>query len=72
MELFDSDLHKLLRTTRPTQGDAYMIAKQLGSGLDYLHLLVHLDMKPNNILWMQLSRRAVLADFSCSETICPR
>ena len=66
MELFDCDLRALLSHSAHAQTSATIIY-QIALALKFLHRsvsIMHLDVSVRNILWQQLPKRAVLADFS--------
>ena len=70
LELFMCDLQKY----RPAADQIPVVAKQLSRALGFLHKThVHLDLKPGNILWSSVHRKAALADFgSCEPIGAPR
>ena len=73
MELFETDMAKMIKYEKVLNSDAASIVHQVGVALAYMHSaqvqVVHLDVKPANVLWRQVDRRVVLADFSHRETI---
>lgn len=50
------------------------VALQLGWGLWHLHSrgILHLDVKPSNLLWNPVPERLVIIDFGCSERFNPQ
>lgn len=56
---------------RPINIDA--VARQLGWGLWHLHShgILHLDVKPGNLLWNPAQDRLVIVDFGCAERFNP-
>jgi serine/threonine protein kinase len=72
MEAFETDLHKYLFARVPAETFAKSVIHQVGQGLAYLHghaRIVHMDVKPGNVLLQATCCRAALADFGHSETI---
>ena len=66
LELFMCDLQK----HKPAPEEVNIVAKQLCRALRFLHKThVHLDLKPGNVLWSALERKAVLADFGSCEPL---
>ena len=53
--------------------NAEAVALQLGWGLWHLHEcgILHLDVKPGNLLWNPVLERLVIVDFGCSERFNP-
>ena len=56
----------------PTQTQVEAVVQQIEGALEYMHkeaAVLHLDVKPSNILWNTWNHKAVLADFSISERL---
>ena len=72
LELFGSDIRKLLRSQMMSDKIARLVSRQVAIALNFLHVqakIVHLDVKPANVLYTERLERAVLADFSCAEAV---
>ena len=72
LELFDNDLHHYLSSHRVSQDTLTSMGIQIARALSYLHIqtqIVHLDVKPPNILWRTLDNKIAVVDFGLSEPI---
>ena len=68
LEYFPTDVYKVMRGGTITEHQADTILLQMSIALRYLHhcKIVHLDVKPANILFNDILERAALCDFSLS------
>ena len=71
MELCDTDLATRARDLAVTEEVIDVVNRGIRRALSHMHAahLVHLDVKLRNLLWVDLSRRAVLTDFSLTEPV---
>ena len=74
LELFDVDLHHWLAKNKPSESMLQAIGIQISLALYYLHFraqMVHLDVKPSNIVWRGFDNKVALVDFGLVEPIAP-
>jgi serine/threonine protein kinase len=73
LELLTADLQHELAHGHPLTGvEQFSLIRQVGLALDAMHnkhKILHLDVKPSNILWTRSHLRAALTDFSVSTSI---
>ena len=76
LDWFERDLHHLFAEKKAD--DEKLLLKSMGiqiaRALNYLHVdaqIVHVDVKPKNILWRGLDNKVALADFGLAECIAP-
>lgn len=70
--LESGSLRRHINGKRPVNIEA--VALQLGWGLWHLHSrgILHLDVKPGNLLWDPMAERLSIIDFGCSERFNPQ
>ena len=72
MDKFDLDVRVFLKQQVPNVAEVQCIVAQIALALRHLHAhmrVLHLDVKPSNMLFMPSARRAALTDFSLAENI---
>jgi hypothetical protein len=72
LELFDASIRDMCRADPIREVVRDAVVAHMDLAVDYLHRVVrvvHMDIKPSNILWKRVEGRAVLCDYGQAEKI---